>query len=244
MDRKLLSGKECRASCHGNILNYDEDFEFMMHFLMGIFLLPFLAVPGPYINEPDPALFKDIDDHLTLPVLQTLCEKPGRWNVPPRDGRFLYDLVLEKGYRRGLEIGTSNGFSTLWLGLALRQTGGKIITIEVDRGKAIEARENFRSAQLESIIDSRLNDMHREMAKLQGTFDFVFLDAWINDHKKFLDLILPKLSVGGALIAHNVMAEGSLTGGFLGNIKNNKSLDTRIYQASQSGMSVSIKLKD
>ncbi len=216
----------------------------MMHFLLGIFLFPFLAVPGSYINEPDPALFKDIDDRLALPVLQTLCEKTGQWNVPPQDGRFLYDLVLQKGYRRGLEIGTSNGFSTLWLGLALRKTGGKIITIEVDRGKAMVARENFRSAQLESIIDSRLNDAKREMPRLQGTFDFVFIDSGNNDNKKFLEMVLPKLSVGGALIAHNVIDESSSMDDFLWSIKNNKNLETRIYRTSQFGMSVSIKLKN
>lgn len=216
----------------------------MIHFLLVIFLFPFLAPPGVYFTEPDPTLFKDIDDRLALPVLQTLCEKPGRWNVPPQDGRFLYDLVLQKGYRRGLEIGTSNGFSTLWLGLALRKTGGKIITIEVDRARAMEARENFQSAQLESIIDSRFNDAHREMPKLRGSFDFVFIDSGKKNNKKFLEMVLPKLSVGGALITHNDIEEGGKMDDFLWSIKNNKNLETRIYHASQSGMSVSIKLKD
>jgi caffeoyl-CoA O-methyltransferase len=216
----------------------------MLNLCLSIFLFPLLTGSGYSVSEPDSAIFQGIDDRLVLPLLQTLYEKPGRWNVPPQDGRFLYDLVLEKGFKRGLEIGTSNGYSTLWLGLALHKTGGKIITIEFDRDRVIEARENFRAAQLEKIIDSRLNDAFREMPKLKGPFDFVFLDARKGENKKYLDFILPKISVGGAIIAHNVHEGNARMDNFLWSLKTNKSLETKLFPASQSGMSVSIKLKE
>lgn len=60
--------------------------------------------------------------------------------MPAADGRFLYDLIIENGYTRGLEIGTSNGYSGLWIGLALKKNGGELVTIEIDPRAADEAR--------------------------------------------------------------------------------------------------------
>ena len=54
-------------------------------------------------------------------------------NVPEADGKALYDIILEKGYKDALEIGTSTGYSTLWIAWALSKTGGKVITLEIDK---------------------------------------------------------------------------------------------------------------
>ena len=214
----------------------------MMRVLWFLFFLVFNSRPI-LAAEADPAVFTGIDDPLVLPLLRTLYEKPGRWNVSPEDGRFLYNLVLQKGYKNGLEIGTSNGYSTLWLALAFRRNGGRLITIEVDRERATEARENFRAAHLNDIIDSRLNDAYKEIPKLTGPFDFVFLDAWKADNKRFLELVWPKVLKGGAIASHNVIDLRSEMDDFLWHIKTSKELETKIYETSSAGISVSVKLK-
>ncbi len=123
----------------------------------------------------------------------------GGGNVLPRNGRLLYDLVCEKGYKRGLEIGTSNGYSTLWLALAFRKNGGKLITIEIDPLRAEEARANFRKAGLSEYIDCRTNDAFKEIPNLPKDFDFVFLDA--GQHSRYTELLLPYVVRGGAITA-------------------------------------------
>ncbi len=194
-------------------------------------------------QSSDDAAFEGIDDPRVLPLLKSVHGKSQRWNVPPVDGRFLYDLVLERGYKRGLEIGTSNGYSTLWLGLAFRRTGGQIVTLEIDTERAAEARKHFLQAGLVDLVQLRVGDAFQEIPKLEGTFDFVFIDAWKQDYKKFLDLVYPRVSKGGVVTAHNVLSHASGMEEFLGWIQDHPGLETTIHRTSPSGISVSFKLE-
>ena len=72
-------------------------------------------------------------------------------NVPGEDGQALYDLVVEKGYKNALEIGTSTGHSAIWIAWALSKTGGKLITVEIDEGRHREALANFEKAGAEPL---------------------------------------------------------------------------------------------
>lgn len=141
--------------------------------------------------------FEGIRDPAVLPMLRNLPTVHGGGNVSARRGRQLYDLVTRKAFKRGLEVGTSNGYSTLWLGLAFRDNGGTVTTIEYDPARAEEARRNFRRAGLSGTIDSRANDAYREIPLLEGGFDFVFLDAGDNDG--FRRLVWPRVRPGGAV---------------------------------------------
>lgn len=200
-----------------------------------------LCLAGLMLAQSTDAPFKDISDPQVLALLKILYGKPGRWNVPPQDGRFLHDLVVQHGYKRGLEIGTSNGYSALWLGLAFRKNGGRLITIEVDEGRGLEARQNFEKAGLTDVVDSRINDAFLEIPTLEGPFDFVFIDAWKEDYKKFLDLVYPRVTVGGAITAHNVLSHGSGMRDFLAAIERHPQLETHIHKTSSAGVSVSFK---
>ena len=148
----------------------------MKHIRKYLLLLSFLLFVIPACSQNDP--FEGITDEAVLPMLKRLPYNQGGMNVPALDGRLLYNIIIENEYKRGLEIGTSNGYSTLWQGLAFRQTGGEVITIEIEEGRAKEARENFKKAGLDGIIDSRINDAFKEIPKIEGDFDFIFLDAW------------------------------------------------------------------
>ncbi len=183
--------------------------------------------------------YAGITDEKVLPLLKHLPYRHGGMNVPAQDGRMLYDIIKKHGYVRGLEIGTSNGYSALWLGLAFKENRGKLITIEIEPQRAREAAENFQHAGLDEVIESHVNDALREIPGLKGKFDFVFIDAWKPDYLKYLKLILPKMKAGGVITAHNITSQGGSMQGFLEEITNNPMLETTIDRSSRAGVSIS-----
>ena len=92
-----------------------------------------------------------------------------------------------------LEIGAASGYSGIWLGLGARESGGRVVAIEYDPQRAKEAAENIQKAGLTDVVSVIHGDAFKEIPKLQGTFDFVFLDAWKPDYKKFFDMVFPRL---------------------------------------------------
>lgn len=125
-------------------------------------------------------------------------------NVPAFDGQTLYDLVVQNGYTRAVEVGTSTGHSAIWIAWALSKTGGKLTTIEIDEGRHREALENFEEAGLSEFIDARLANAHELVPELDGPIDFVFLDADKDWYVQYFTDLLPKLADGACVAAHNV----------------------------------------
>jgi len=93
-------------------------------------------------------------------------EQGNMWNVTPREGAFLRDLVVRVQAKRALEIGTSNGYSAIWIAMGLRQTGGHLITLEIDEHRASLAEENFNAAGVEALVTLKRGDARREIPKL------------------------------------------------------------------------------
>jgi caffeoyl-CoA O-methyltransferase len=185
--------------------------------------------------------FRAIEDERILPMLKHLPRQHGGMNVPAMDGRFLYDLILEKGYTRGLEIGTSNGYSGLWIGLALKKNNGRLVTLEINPQAADEARNNFTKAGLNDVIEVRTANALEEIPNVPGTFDFVFIDAWKPDYHKYFQLVKDRVKAGGAITAHNVTGGSAASmKDFLDAIQKDPTLDTRIHRLSGQGISVSI----
>ncbi|HAM10559.1 MAG: methyltransferase [Bacteroidetes bacterium GWE2_41_25] len=168
-----------------------------------LFLLIAAAVFPLTLNSQDLKKNPDLDKR----VEKFLAEQSGRWhdlNVPESDGKLLYDLVIKGNYKNALEIGTSTGYSGIYIAWALSKTGGKLITIEIDAERHKIAVENFKKAGLPEYIDARLADAHSLVKELKGPFDFVFSDAdkgWLKNY--FID-IDPKLIVGGCYATHNI----------------------------------------
>lgn len=197
----------------------------------------------PDAGEVFAEAFHGIEDSKVLPMLKMkdLTYEHGEMNIPCRDGRFLYDLIIRNGYKRGLEIGTYNGYSTLWLGLAFQKTGGKVITIEIDPVSGQEARRSFRKAGLSDVIDSRINDAFDEIPKIEGEFDFIFIDANKEDYGRFLMLLKDRVRPGGAYVGHNVINYARDMRDFMDAIQNDPAFETTIHKTSAEGFSVSIK---
>jgi caffeoyl-CoA O-methyltransferase len=188
--------------------------------------------------------FEGLEDSKVLPLLKCkgLTYTHEDMNVPVKDGRFLHDFILEHGYKRGLEIGTFTGFSTLWMGLGFRKTNGTLITIEIDSSNGQVAQQHFLKAGLDDVIDSRINDALKEIPQIEGTFDFVFIDAWKPDCFKYLNLLRYRMCPGGAIIAHNVTNCARDMQDYLDAIKNDSGLKTTYNEISGEGMSISIVL--
>lgn len=163
--------------------------------------------------------------------------------VSEEDGRFLRLMAASSGVRRALEIGGAHGYSAIWIGLGLRETGGHLTTIEYDGARAKAAAANIGRAGLSDVITVVSGDAFAEIPKIDGELDFVFLDAWKRDYKRFLDLLLPRLRPGGLFLAHNVVNKKGEMPDFLAAIQNNPALVTAIVAPSNEGMSISYKVK-
>ena len=163
--------------------------------------------------------------------------------VSEEDGRFLRVMVASSGATRALEIGGANGYSAIWIGLGLRQTGGHLTTIEYDPARAKTAAEHIRRAGLADVVTVVPGDAFREIPMLAGEFDFVFLDAWKRDYKRFFDMVFPRLRPRGLFLAHNVVNKQDEMLDFLGLIHNNPAVMTTIVRPSGEGISVSLKVK-
>jgi predicted O-methyltransferase YrrM len=161
--------------------------------------------------------------------------------VSEEDGRFLRVMVAATGAKRVLEIGGAYGYSAIWMGLALRETGGRLTTIEFDPARATVASGHIRAAGLADIVTVVAGDAFSEIPRLGGTFDFVFVDAWKRDYKRFLDVVLPRLTPRGLFVAHNVVNKQNEMRDFLAAIKNDPKLLTTIVTPSGEGISISYK---
>ena len=156
--------------------------------------------------------------------------------VSEADGRFLQVMIATNRTRHALEIGSASGYSAIWIGLGLRETGGRLVTIEYDATRAKQAAANVRRAGLSDIVQVISGDAFREIPKQAGTFDFVFLDAWKPDYKRFFDLVFPRLDPGGLFLAHNVVNKRDEMGDFLTAIHKRPQMMTTIVSPSGEGM--------
>jgi predicted O-methyltransferase YrrM len=175
-------------------------------------------------------------------LLQEIKDKDqGQLAISEEDGRFLRLLVASRGTRRALEIGGASGYSGIWIGQGLRQTGGRLISIEYDPVRAKEAAENIARAGLSDIVQVIHGDAFAEIPKLDGSFDMIFLDAWKQDYKRFFDMTWPRLDLGGVFLAHNVVNKKSDMGDFLDAINTTPGAWSSIIAPSGEGISLTYK---
>jgi predicted O-methyltransferase YrrM len=166
-----------------------------------------------------------------------------QFSISEEDGRFLRVLVGARGARRVLEIGAARGYSAIWMGLALRDTGGELVTIEFDPARAEEARQNVERAGLASTVRVIGGDAFAEIPRLSGHFDMIFLDAWKPDYLKFFDLTFPRLTPGGVFVAHNVVNKRDEMRDFLGALESRDGAWTTVVSPSAEGMSLTYKVR-
>ncbi len=167
----------------------------------------------------------------------------GMMNVAPDEGRYLHDLLVKMKAKRVLEIGASNGYSGTWMAMAMRKTGGKLTTIEIDEKRGNLAAENFQKTGMDAFIDFKRGDALKVIPTLSGPFDLIFIDAWKPDYIKYLQMTYPMLREGGVLAAHNVVSHSGEMKDFLEEIHNSPRFKTEIVKVGPAGLSISYKVK-
>lgn len=125
-------------------------------------------------------------------------------SVPVSDGRWLRLLAEAVDARTVVEIGTSTGYSGLWFCLALQRTAGRLITFEIDPGRAATARGHFEQAGVAQLVTVLEGDAHERVSELEGPIDLVFIDADKAGYVHYLNKLLPLVRPGGLILAHNV----------------------------------------
>jgi caffeoyl-CoA O-methyltransferase len=187
-----------------------------------------------------PPLPKDDGERRILAVLQAMAQEGGVPHVPERDGRFLRQMVEATGARYVVELGTANGYSALWMALALRKTGGKLYTHEIDLDRIETARENFRKAGVEDIIEIIPGDAHETVTRHRGPIDLLFIDADKEGYLDYLQKLLPVVRPGGLILSHN-MNYPKPDPKFVEAITTNPDLETTFVFMDAAGIGVTLK---
>jgi len=155
------------------------------------------------------------------------------WSVPRKDGEFLHLLIKATRARNVLELGTSHGFSAIWMGLGLEETGGRLTTIEIDSERHDLARRHVGDAGLSQRVTFIKGDAHVEVEKLDGPFDFVFMDADKEGQMDYFKKLYPKKLVPGAMLAvHNAIRQASSMKDYLDMIRKHPDFDTVFVSAT------------
>ena len=168
-------------------------------------------------------------------------QRQGMMNVPPEDGRLLRVLTEAAGAKNVVEIGTSNGYSGIWLCLGLQGTGGKLTTFETDAHRAALARENFKRAGVEQLVTLIEGDAHKEVARLKEPIDVLFLDADKGGYIDYLNKLLPLVRPGGLILAHNTTGLAKEMKDYLKAVTTSPDLETVFLHEQDQGMGVTIK---
>ncbi len=167
-------------------------------------------------------------------------QRRGSMSVPKEDGRILRLLTEAIGAKHVVEIGTSVGYSGLWLTLALKRTGGRLTTFEIDADRAAKARENFRRAGVDDIVTLVEGDAHVEVTKLKDPIDLLFLDADKEGYIDYLNKLLPLVRPGGLIVAHN-MSERMAHPPYVQAVTTNSALETIFINMQTSGIGITLK---
>jgi len=145
------------------------------------------------------------------------------WNVARSSANFLNMLIKISGSKNVVEVGTSNGYSGIWIGKALKATGGKLTTIEYYEKRIVLAQENFKTCEVDDIITIKQGSATEVLEELcsQDDFeiDFAFIDANKGEYVKYFDLINPKLKKGAIIAADNITSHPEKVATFVDKIK-------------------------
>ena len=167
-------------------------------------------------------------------------------NTTPGDAMMLRVLVASAGVRRGVEVGSATGYGAVNMGIAFERNGGHLYTLEIDPDTVKVCRDNIKKMGLENTVTCIEGDALKTLPKLEGQFDFAFLDALKSDYLKYLKIIEPHLKPGAIVVGDNVIRSARAMQDFLDYIQNSPDYETVIIRASmekKDGMSISYKIK-
>lgn len=184
-------------------------------------------------------------DQTTQDILQKL-EKTQHdfWNISRQTAEFMYNLIVDGGIKNVIEVGTSNGYSGIWLGKALKKTGGKLLTIEFYEKRIELAKENFKKCGVDDIIEIKQGDASTVLEYLPDDFkiDFAFVDACKKQYIDFFHLIDKHLVKGGYIACDNVISHAQKVWDFLEDIGSNPNYENVVLPLP-AGLSLGEKIR-
>jgi predicted O-methyltransferase YrrM len=131
-------------------------------------------------------------------------------NVEPDTARLLAVLVRALGARRLLELGTSNGYSTLWLADAARSVGGRVLSVDVDPARTAQAREHLARVALGEYVELRTEDAALTLSgSADASWEMIFLDAERPAYAGYWPDLIRVLTPGGLLVVDNVLSHAA-----------------------------------
>jgi predicted O-methyltransferase YrrM len=166
--------------------------------------------------QPNAALLRDLEARGAAHDAQTREHGDRMLNITPDTGAFLALLVRATRVRRILEIGTSNGYSTVWLAEAAAATGGRVTTVERKPAKAALARATFARASAIAPITVEVADAGEVLARTPtGEWDFIFLDADREHYVAWWPDLRRALAPGGILVVDNAVSHAAEVAAFI-----------------------------
>ncbi len=187
-----------------------------------------------------PLLPKDEGEKQILAALEHARGGERYANVSTADGRLLRQLAESLGAKRIVELGTSTGESGLWFSMALRKTGGKLYTHDIDPGRIAVARGNFKRAGVEDLIVITEGNAHETAPRNKDPIDILFIDAEKEGYDAYLKELLPYVRPGGLIIAHN-MKRPAPNLRYVEAITTNPDLDTSFVLMEGAGVGITLK---
>lgn len=187
-----------------------------------------------------PPLAKTAAEKRIFSVLDDIRKGPWMANVDTLHGRLLRILTEATKAQKVVEIGTSNGYSALWICLGLHTTGGRLSTHEIDPDTAALARANFKKAGVEHLVTVVVGDAHETVSRLDEPIDILFIDADKAGYLDYLNKLLPLVRPGGLILADNV-SQPAPSPEFLKAITTNPNLETIFLNMQSTGISLTVK---
>ena len=167
------------------------------------------------------------------------------WNVDRPSANFLNLLIQIKNVQSALEIGTSNGYSSIWLAKALKKTGGKLTTLEYWQKRMDLALLNFKKTNVDDIITPIVGDAIEILAdmnkKRSMEFDFIFVDANKAEYIQYFNSFDPLLKKGGVIVADNILSHYKKTKDYVETLLNQPNYQSQLLDFD-AGMLLSYKL--
>jgi predicted O-methyltransferase YrrM len=185
-------------------------------------------------------LAKTEAENRILKVINEIKKGPDMEEADIDLGRLLRILVESVNAKHVVEIGTSRGYSSLWICLGLLTTNGKLTTHEIDPQRVVLAKEIFQRAGVENMVTVVEGDAHKRINGLTEPIDILFIDAEKSGYADYLEKLLPLVRPGGLILADNAHKPGHFPE-FIEAITTNPDLETVGLNMYTSGISLSLK---
>ena len=190
-------------------------------------------------------------DNSTEEILNSLEQTQKEfWNLDRNCANYLYDLIITNNSKNVLEIGTSNGYSGIWILKALEKTKGKLTTVEFWEKRQRIARENFKKLKLDNLVEPKigsaivvLEDLNEEVKNhKRKKYDFVFIDANKKEYLDYFKLVDNIIEDNGIILSDNILSHKEKVAPYVETLFSDKNYTSEILEIG-AGMMLSVRHK-